>query len=120
MSGFRFRVLASCFLIAVTLPAGGARADTYPRQPGVDAVHYVFRLTLGDASDQISGETTATLKLAAGVTEAFLDLTSVTAGKGMAVSSVTLGGKAGRVHAPVGPSPHCALPCASGGQPRSR
>ncbi len=93
MSGFRFRVLASCFLIAVTLPAGGAHADTYPRQPGVDAVHYVFRLTLGDASDQISGETTATLKLAAGVTEAFLDLTSVTAGKGMAVSSVTLGGK---------------------------
>ena len=25
-----------------------ASADTYPRQPGVDAVHYVFRLTLED------------------------------------------------------------------------
>ena len=39
------------------------------------------------------GQTTATLKLAAGVTEAFLDLTSATGGKGMTVSAVTIGGK---------------------------
>ena len=80
-------------LVAVVLTAATAAADTYPRQPGVDAVHYVFRLTLGDASDEISGQTTVTLKLAAGVTEAFLDLTSAAGGKGMTVSAVTLGGK---------------------------
>ena len=93
MSGSRFRVLAGCFLLPLRCRPAGPHADTYPRQPGVDAVHYVFRLTLGDASDEISGETTVTLKLAAGVTEAFLDLTSATGGKGMAVSAVTLGGK---------------------------
>ena len=39
-------------------------ADTYVRQPGVDARHYVFRLTLltGD-SNEIRGEATATFRL---------------------------------------------------------
>ena len=37
-------------------------ADTYPRQTGIDAVHYVFRLALGDASDEITGEATITVK----------------------------------------------------------
>ncbi len=93
MSGFRFRARTGSLVIAAALTAAMANADTYPRQPGVDAVHYVFRLTLGDASDEISGQTTATLKLAAGVTEAFLDLTSAAGGKGMTVSAVTIGGQ---------------------------
>lgn len=67
-------------------------ADTYPRQPGVDAIHYVFQLTLGDASDEIQGETTVTVKFVAdGLREVVLDLTSATTGKGMAVSRVALG-----------------------------
>ena len=93
MPDFRFRVSTSLLALLGSLAAAPAAADTYPRQPGVDAVHYVFRLTLGDTSDAITGETTATLKLAAGVTEAFLDLTSAAGGKGMTVSAVTIGGK---------------------------
>jgi hypothetical protein len=34
-------------------------ADTYPRQPGIDALHYVFRVTLSDDTDEIIGEATA-------------------------------------------------------------
>jgi aminopeptidase N len=68
-------------------------ADTYPRQSGVDAIHYVFRLSFNDASDEISGESTITLKLAAGVSEVSLDLISATDGKGMTVAAVTVGGK---------------------------
>ena len=92
MPDFHLRVPISALFVAVALSAATAAADTYPRQPGVDAVHYVFRLTLGDASDDISGQTTVTLRLAAGVTEAFLDLASAAGGKGMTVSAVTIGG----------------------------
>jgi aminopeptidase N len=67
-----------------------ATADTYPRQPGVDAIHYVFRLTITDASNEIGGECTATLRMVAdGVREVFLDLASAADGKGMTVSAVT-------------------------------
>jgi len=83
----------SFFAVAIALAAAAASADTYPRQPGVDAVHYVFRLTLDDTSDEISGQTTVTLKLGTAVTEAFLDLASAAGGKGMTVSAVTIGGK---------------------------
>ena len=69
-------------------------ADTYPRQPGLDAIHYVFRLSLEDSSDRIAGETSVTVRLAEGVRELWLDLTSEAGGKGMAVASVTLGGRA--------------------------
>jgi hypothetical protein len=42
-------------------------ADTYPRQPQVDAQHYIFRLTLltDDSSanqNEIQGEATVTLR----------------------------------------------------------
>src|SRR5918993_1921649 len=68
-------------------------ADTYPRQTGVDAIHYVFRLALSDASDQIAGEATVTVKfLLDKVGDVQLDLASVTAGKGMTVQSVRRGG----------------------------
>lgn len=67
-----------------------ASADTYPRQPGVDAIHYVFRLTLGDATDEITGRASITVKfLADDVREVVLDLASTAAGKGMTVQSVT-------------------------------
>ena len=68
-------------------------ADTYPRQTGVDAVHYVFRLGLSDTSNEISGETTVRVKfLLDKVGDVQLDLASVAAGKGMTVQSVRRGG----------------------------
>lgn len=77
--------------LLVALPAFG---DLYPRQPGVDAIHYVFKLSLGDASDEIEGEAGVRLRLVAdGVREVFLDLASPAGGKGMAVRSVSDGGK---------------------------
>jgi aminopeptidase N len=64
--------------------------DTYPRQPGIDVQHYAFRLTLSDDTDEISGEATVQFRfVTAGVREFALDLTSVNAGKGMAVTEVT-------------------------------
>ena len=43
--------------------AGSARADTYPRQPGIDVLHYAFRLTLADDSDAIEGEATVAFRV---------------------------------------------------------
>ncbi len=71
-------------------------ADTYPRQTGVDAIHYVFRLgLLTDDSPQIRGEATVRLRfVTANVKETWLDLATATAdGKGMTVKAVTRGGK---------------------------
>ena len=48
------RFLLTAFLCAIQLAA-----DTYPRQLGVDAQHYIFKLTLSDATDEITGEATA-------------------------------------------------------------
>jgi len=72
-----------------------AFADTYPRQPGVDVQHYVFRVTLSDESDEISGETAVTIRFVKdGLTEFWLDLASAANGKGMTVSEVTSAGAA--------------------------
>jgi aminopeptidase N len=80
------------FLLAVAL--GAPARDTYPRQP-LDAEHYRFALTLSDSVDRIEGEAKVRLRmLTSGATSVFLDLANVTparAGKGMAVSQVTLG-----------------------------
>jgi aminopeptidase N len=79
-------------IVLAAMPA--VLADTYPRQPGVDAVHYVFRLTLTDTGNSIAGESTVTAKfLAADVRELALDLTSAAGDKGMTVSSVTCSGQ---------------------------
>jgi len=71
--------------------------DTYPRQPGVDAVHYVFKLTFPETGSEIAGESTATLRLTtAGVTEVALDLATRAADKGMTVASVSCDGSAAK------------------------
>jgi aminopeptidase N len=73
------------------------RADTYARQPGIDARHYVVRLTLLTSdSNEIQAEATVTLRLVtAGTREAILDLTSRTPdGKGMVVTGITSDGRA--------------------------
>ncbi len=57
-------------LIAVTLAA-----DTYPRQPGIDVLHYRFGITLRDDSDEIAGDATIdVLFVRDGVTGFDLDL----------------------------------------------
>src|SRR5438132_364600 len=81
-------------VLGLAWSAPPAAADNYPRQTAVDAIHYVFRLTLNDDTDEIVGETTAELRFTrAGVTEAALDLASAANGKGMTVSAVTADGK---------------------------
>ena len=68
-------------------------ADPYPRQPGVDVQHYIFRVTLGDDSDAISGETTVTVRFVQdGLAEWALDLASPANGKGMTVTEVASNG----------------------------
>ena len=93
------------FSAGLVLLAAHVQADTYPRQAGIDAVHYVFRLTLlTNDTDEIEGEATVRLRIIgacrAGVQacppprEAFLDLTSATPdGKGMTVTRVTANGQ---------------------------
>ncbi len=82
-------------VLFVLLASAFPLADTYPRQPGVDAIHYVFRLTLADGSNEIAGEATVQLRLAAdNLAEALLDLASARERGGMTVSSVTIGGGA--------------------------
>jgi aminopeptidase N len=84
-------------LILALAVSGTIFADTYPRQPGVDAQHYIFRITVSDDSDEIAGEATADLRFTRdGVTEVALDLASAAKGKGMAVSEVLLDGAAAR------------------------
>ena len=65
-----------------------AFADNYPRQPGIDAQHYTFRIALTDADDEVAGEATVDLRfLQSGVTRVVLDLTSLKDGKGMTVTA---------------------------------
>ena len=91
------KLRTSVLLLAIALTRSSAfvLADTYPRQPAVDAEHYVFRLTLLTTdSNEIEGEATVRLHVASnGAAEALLDLTSRTAdGKGMTVTRVTSNG----------------------------
>ncbi len=82
-------------LLLAAVLARLAAADAYPRQPGVDVQHYIFRVSLRDDSNEITGEATTVLKFVKdGITEAALDLTSASNGKGMTVDSVSSDGGA--------------------------
>jgi aminopeptidase N len=73
------------------------RADHYARQPGIDALHYEFRLTLRDETDEISGLATVLVRFVEdGQTGLVLDLASEKSGKGMVVSAVKTTGHAAR------------------------
>lgn len=79
--------------IAAALLVSCGAADNYPRQPGVDVLHYTFRITLRDDVDEIEGTTTVDMRfLEAGISHFTLDLASAAKGKGMSVSSVTMQG----------------------------
>jgi aminopeptidase N len=80
-------------LHAILLCALQLAADTYPRQPGIDARHYIFKLTLSDDTDEIVGESTVEFRFVQdGVTEVALDLASAAGGKGMTVTEVSSAG----------------------------
>ena len=83
-----------CYLCLCLLATVGS-GDTYPRQPGVDALNYVFRLTLNDDTDEIIGEASIDLRFTKDNPADFtLDLASVNDGKGMTVSEVKSAGAA--------------------------
>ena len=73
-----------------TMPPERA-ADTYPKNPAIDALNYAFALTLSDETDVISGEATIDLRfLEAGIDEVRLDLIEQNPdGAGMRVEAVT-------------------------------
>ncbi len=84
----RLAALASCAFSLLF-------ADNYPRQNGIDVQHYVFRVSLSDENDAITGETLVTLRFVSeGVSQFALDLASAKAGKGMTVDAVTSAGAA--------------------------
>lgn len=84
--------MTSRLAVAFLLIPAVLSADTYPRQSGIDVLHYVFRLTLTDASNEIAGEATVTVKFLRDlVADMALDLTSLAAGTGMTVQSVRRG-----------------------------
>lgn len=79
-------------LLLLGLASSSLAADTYPRQPGIDALHYAFTLTLLGDSSVLTGEARVTLRLVdAAVREVALDLVGVTGDTGMTVDSVATG-----------------------------
>ncbi|MGO9919330.1 MAG: M1 family metallopeptidase [Isosphaeraceae bacterium] len=92
MNRFLLRISIVLFGMLVWSPASSA--DTYPRQGGIDVLHYLFKLDLADASDVITGEATIEVRLVAdGTTSVTLDLASPSSDKGMNVTGVTSSGK---------------------------
>jgi aminopeptidase N len=80
-------------VVALSLGARVAAADTYPRQP-IDVVHYAFNLELRDDSNEIGGEATVEVRiLEANLAEFALDLASANGGTGMTVSEVSADGR---------------------------
>ncbi len=88
---------AAAVALTMLAAASAARADTYPRQPGIDVLHYTFRLTLTDESDALEGETTVSFRvLEAGTGALVLDLAEPSPGRdgrGMAVADVVEQGR---------------------------
>lgn len=88
-------IIARLALLALVATPHAPR-DTYPKNPGIDALNYAFRIEVTDTSDAIVGELTMDLRFVApGVRAVRLDLTNADAargGKGMRVSGVTLNG----------------------------
>jgi aminopeptidase N len=85
---FRGALLPAILVVASNWPLS---ADTYPRQPAIDAQHYAFALTLAADSPRISAEARVTVRLVAAATSVELDLMSAAGGKGMTVSAVRAG-----------------------------
>jgi aminopeptidase N len=92
-----FKSLALALLFLVLYNAGKAETDPYPKNPNIDALNYIFEITLSDETDEIKMNATIDVRfLADGVKEIRLDLIKKSAaleGKGMTVAKVMSGGK---------------------------
>ncbi len=84
------------FLLIIGFAISGF-SDTYPKNPGIDVINYVFKLELTDESDEITGEATVDVNFVVdGIKEVRLDLTNATVdlnGKGMKVERISSEGK---------------------------
>jgi hypothetical protein len=95
------RAGAAFGLLLAFPPSAVQPPDPYQRQPGIDVEHYIFRLALTDASDEIVGNATVHVRFVADGIQAFeLDLASVADGKGMTVSETAASGTALRLRTP--------------------
>lgn len=86
-------VLGLALIVAVS--GSTPLRDNYPKNPNIDAINYVFRLTLSDETDEIVGEATMDVRFKIdGITELRLDFINATGdGKGMTVSAVSSSGR---------------------------
>lgn len=99
-----FRVRIQDYLVfGVLILLGSAHclgtADSYPRQPSVDVLHYRFELQLSDDSDEIVGRTLLTVQFLSSASQVLhLDLVGheVGSAKGMTVTAVQEEGRASR------------------------
>ncbi|MEQ1765441.1 MAG: M1 family metallopeptidase [Pyrinomonadaceae bacterium] len=91
-------VTLSVLLTAGAVATIAAARDTYPKNPNIDVINYIFKIELSDTTDEIVAEATVDVRfVAAGIQELRLDLTNASPdlkGKGMSVSGVSQGGKA--------------------------
>jgi aminopeptidase N len=80
----------STFCAAITVAAiVSVSADTYPRQPAIDVIHYRFGLTITEGSNAIVGEAQVIARLVTRTPELALDLIGAAGDKGMTVERVT-------------------------------
>lgn len=95
MKNWRILILALVFLGFQNI--GMTKTDPYPKNPLIDALNYIFEITLSDDTDEIKVNSTIDVRfLGEGVKELRLDLikkSTALEGKGMTVSKVMSGGK---------------------------
>ncbi|MFQ5638661.1 MAG: M1 family aminopeptidase [bacterium] len=62
-------------LLMLFLLTGAAVADSYPRNPNIDVLHYVFHIQVHDQTKEMSGQTSVAIQfLSQGIEEFHLDL----------------------------------------------
>lgn len=86
------RTLAIIVAAGVFMP-GMLSADTYPRQPSIDAIHYRFAIALADDLSRIQAEASTTFRLVSPAASVELDLVSASGDKGMIVTAVMMNGR---------------------------
>ncbi len=88
----RLLMLLAFLVTASPSPVPYPQKDPHQPDPRVDVLHYAFRLTLSDETDEIRGETTLTVRFReAGVEAIVLDLIGRSGGHGMTVRAVRAG-----------------------------
>lgn len=79
-----------CAVLLVLVGCGPSHAHEAAPHPGIDVLHYTFRLTLADTSDAIRGEATVRLRVESDtLTAVRLDLIEPAGRTGMRVAAVT-------------------------------